>query len=324
MRRRRLLRILAAAGGLAAVPGPPWPASARRHHRWRGSALGAEARIDVWLDDRARAQQLVRLCLAEVDRLERVFSLQRRDSALSALNRDGRLPRPPLELVSVLETARRVSELTDGAFDVTVQPLWRAYADHFARPGAEPDGPPQGLLERLGGLIDWRLVEAAPGEVRLAREGMAVTLNGIAQGFVADRVADLLRDEGIASVLLDVGEIVTVGATPGGDDWRVRAGAAGPVLGLVEGAVATSSPAGLTFDPAGSFPHLLDPSTLRPGVAATETTVVADRATIADALSTALSVRHALPLPTRGSVGVRQIIRRPPSRTPATMLGPRA
>ena len=305
MHRRRLLRLLAISGGLAALP-------ARRgdrvHYRWRGAALGAEARIDLWLDDRLRAERLVRLCLAEVDRLERVFSLQRQDSALSVLNRAGRLPRPPLELVSVLETARRVSELSGGAFDVTVQPLWQVWADEA--------GPTRRRLERAGRLVDWRAVEVGPAEVRLARNGMAVTLNGIAQGHIADRVADLLRNEGLGGVLLDLGEIAATGIPPQGGDWRIRAGLGGPVLALAEGAVATSSPAGHWLDRARRLPHLIDPMTLRPTVAASEVTVVADRAVIADALSTALAVRPEAPLAYRG-LGVREILRRPMQSVPA-------
>jgi FAD:protein FMN transferase len=271
--------------------------------------LGAEARIDLWMDGPDRARQLVTLCVDEVDRLERVFSLQRRDSALSVLNREGRLLRPPLELVSVLETAGRIAELTGGAFDATVQPLWRLHADHFAGSGADPAGPSPREIERVGRLVDYAAVDAAPGAVRFTRPGMAVTLNGIAQGFIADRIAALMQDHGAGSVLLDVGEVATVGPPPGGGDWRVRAGSAGPVLGLAGGAVATSSPAALAFDAGGRFCHLIDPSTLRPSIRATEVSVVADSAATADALSTALAVRPAA-LPEHRFPGVRSVVRR--------------
>jgi FAD:protein FMN transferase len=313
MQRRRFIRIVGCALGLGLLPGfqlqrGPW------RFRWRGSALGAEARIDLWMDGSDRARRLVALCVAELDRLEGVFSLQRRDSALSILNRQGRLLRPPLELVSVLEAAGRISELTGGAFDATVQPLWRLYTDHFAGPDADPAGPSPGEIERVGRLVDHGAVDAAPHAVRFARPGMAVTLNGIAQGFIADRIAALVQDHGAGSVLLDVGEVAAVGPPPGGGEWQVRAGSAGPVLGLAGGAVATSSPAALTFDAAGRFPHLLDPSTLRPGIRATEVSVVADSAMIADALSTALAVRPAA-LPRHRLPGVRSVVRRAlPSR----------
>ncbi len=299
MRRRRCLRVLAAGAGLAFCPLPGSSSRLPPRWRWRGSALGAEARIDFWLDDPARAARLTGLCLAEIDRLERIFSLQRGDSALSTLNREGRLLRPPPELVLVLETASRAAEITGGAFDITVQPLWRLYADHFAQADPDPAGPPLYAVESCARLVGHRMVEAAPGTVRLVRPGMAVTLNGIAQGFIADRLAALLREEAAVSVLLDVGEIATVGAAPGGAGWRVQArgvSEAGPILELAEGAVATSSPTALAFDRAGRFSHLLDPAAAAPVSAQVATgaiTVVADTAMLADAFSTALAVRPA-------------------------------
>jgi thiamine biosynthesis lipoprotein len=314
MRRRRFVSVLASACGLACLPGPRSP-RAERPWRWQGSALGADARIDLWLDDPARARRLVRLCLAEIDRLERVFSLQRQDSALALLNRDGRLPRPPPELVTVLEAARRVAEASGGAFDATVQPLWRLHADHFARPGSDSAGPALRDLERLRPLIDHRGVDAEPRGVRLIRPGMAVTLNGIAQGFIADRLALLLQDQGLAGVLLDVGEIATVGPAPDGGDWPVRAGAGGPVLALASGAVATSNPAALAFDRQRRFSHLIDPATLRPCAPEGEVTVVADSATLADAVSTALAVRPAcVAQEVPRDLGVRTVLRRPPAQ----------
>ena len=308
MQRRRLIYIVGCALGLGLLPGFQLQRGLRRF-RWRGSALGAEARIDLWLEGSDPARRLVALCVAEVDRLERIFSLQRRDSALSVLNREGRLLRPPLELVSVLETAGRIAELTDGAFDATVQPLWRLYADHFTGSGADPAGPSPREIERVGRLVDHAAVDAAPGAVRFTRPGMAVTLNGIAQGFIADRIAVLMQDHGAGSVLLDVGEVVAAGPPPDGGEWRVRAGSAGPVLGLAGGAVATSSPAAFTFDAVGRFSHLLDPSTLRPSIRATEVSVIADSAAIADALSTALAVRP-VALPWHRFPGVRSVVRR--------------
>lgn len=303
MQRRRAIRVLASAAGLACLPaGLPLPTP----WRWRGSALGAEARIDLWLDDPADARRLIATCIAEVDRLERIFSLHRADSALSRLNRDGRLDHPPFELTLVLETAARISALTDGAFDVTVQPLWRVFADHFWGGGSDRDGPDAATLERLRPLVDHRAIEVRPSGVRFAKAGMAATLNGIAQGLIADRVATLLQDAGLARAFIDVGEIRALGSAPGGDAWPVRAGADGALLALTQGAVATSSPSALTFDGAGRLPHLLDPATLRPASAARDVTVVAGSALVADALSTALAIRPGLRAPSGLGVQVVQ------------------
>lgn len=314
MRRRRILRLLAVAGGLAVLPGHRAP-GLPPHLRWRGSALGAESRIDLWLDDPALARQLILRCVAEIDRLERIFSLQRADSALAALNRDGQLRQPPAELVTVLQAAQRMAGLSGGAFDVTVQPLWRLYADHYADPAGDAAGPPPRALAAVGRLVGAEGVEVARNRVRLARPGMALTLNGIAQGFIADRVAELVRAAGEVSTFLDVGEVATVGHAPTGGGWLVQARAGGALLDLAGGlAVATSSPRSLSFDPAGRRSHLLEPATLAPTASTAEVTVVADSAMVADMASTAWCIRPGC-LPADHRLPIRQLIGEPAAGT---------
>jgi thiamine biosynthesis lipoprotein len=94
-----------------------------RLFEWRGTALGAETRIALYQLDETAATAAVRAAVDEVERLENEFSLYRPDSALMKLNRDGILDRPSLDMLRLLQESRRFGELTDGAFDVTVQPL---------------------------------------------------------------------------------------------------------------------------------------------------------------------------------------------------------
>ncbi|AWJ92713.1 thiamine biosynthesis protein ApbE (plasmid) [Azospirillum baldaniorum] len=293
--RRRFLGIAAAAAGLALLPGGSRAAGVPVR-TWRGVALGADSVLQLAHPDPAEADRLIALCLEEVARLERVFSLYRTDSALARLNRDGVLDAPPADLVRLLSEAAAVSRRTDGAFDPTVQPLWQLYAGHFARPGADPAGPPEAVLRAARELVDYRKLRVEPGRVAFAGRGMAVTLNGIAQGYVTDRVSERLRAEGMTDVLVDLGEIRALGHHPSGRPWSV--GLADPLvdgrnagtLEIADRAVATSGGYGTPFDPAGRFTHLFDPAT---GGCAREwlaVTVLAPDATTADALSTALSV----------------------------------
>lgn len=284
--RRRFIAIAAAAGA-SLLPGRAGAEAAV--HAWRGTALGAAASLRLRHPDRRAAARLVAECLDEVERLERIFSLYRPDSALVALNRDGRLEAPPAELVALLSEARRFSELSAGAFDVTVQPLWRLYAEHFAKPDADPAGPRAEAVAGARALVDYRGVEVAAGGIALARPGMAVTLNGIAQGYITDRVADLLRRAGMVDVLVGMGEIRALGRGAEGRPWRVALGAAdGPAVDLADRAVATSSPAGTRFSP--FCHHLFDPASGRSSIWPGSVTVIAGRAAAADALSTALAV----------------------------------
>ena len=293
--RRRFLGIAAASAGLALLPG--WlRAEGVPVRTWRGVALGADSLIQLAHPDPAEADRLIALCLEEVARLERIFSLHRADSALVRLNRDGVLDAPPADLVRLLSDAVAVSRRTDGAFDPTVQPLWQLYAGHFARPGADPAGPPSAAVRAARELVDHRRLRVEPGRVAFSGRGMAVTLNGIAQGYITDRVSERLRAEGMTDVLVDLGEIRALGHHPSGRPWTVgladpvREGHSTATLEIAERAVATSGGYGTPFDAAGRFTHLFDPATGRCAQDWLAVTVLAPDATTADALSTALSV----------------------------------
>lgn len=274
--RRRFLTIAAGACAIAALPGQSRAAEANIL-RWKGSAMGAEAQVLLPAADAAR---LLPRIMAEVERLEGVFSLYRADSVLARLNRDGRIDNPPPEMIDLLGRAASMSARSGGAFDVTVQPLWQLYA---AQAGAPSAADVQAALSVVG----WRGVTVSDRSVRLARPGMALTLNGIAQGYVTDRVARMLRADGVDRVLIDLGETRALGSHPGGRPWQIGFDGGGPIA-LSDGAVATSAGAGTSFDAAGRNTHILDP---RSGAAHGQwasVTVEAPTATEADALSTAL------------------------------------
>ena len=139
--RRRFVSIAASAAALPIVS-PHAMAGAPAPVVWRGVAMGAMASMTLVHPDREAGKRLIERCLAEISRLEAIFSLYRPDSALVRLNAAGVLDHPPLELVEVLSFAASLARHSDGAFDVTVQPLFELYARHFAEPGADPAGPP--------------------------------------------------------------------------------------------------------------------------------------------------------------------------------------
>lgn len=139
--RRRFIAITAAAAGLSLPPFATSRATSKNLHIWRGAALGADASLHIHHPDPETADRLIQASLAEVERLEGQLSLYRPDSALSRLNRDGVLHDPPFDLLRVLSESRRYGDLTGGAFDVTVQPLWELYAAHFSQTNPAPDGP---------------------------------------------------------------------------------------------------------------------------------------------------------------------------------------
>jgi FAD:protein FMN transferase len=299
--RRRFIGISAAGAGMALLPilprSPEEAGQVSPYLRvWQGIALGADAVLQIHHPDPAEADRLIARSVAEVRRLEHVFSLYRKDSAISTLNRFGALVDPPTDLVRLLGESRNFSRITAGAFDPTVQPLWRLYADHFAEPDADPNGPPEAALAAAVALVDHRRIEVDENAIRLGQPGMALTLNGIAQGYITDRVAELLLNSGVERALVDMGESRVLGDRPDGGGWRI--GIQDPVLpeGIAEtielrsAAISTSGGYGTEFDPAARFNHIFDPRTGATSSLYLSVSVIAPLATTADALSTAFAL----------------------------------
>ena len=128
-----------------------------------------------------------------------------------------------------MEEGRRPSVGSAGAFDVTVQPLWRLYEAHF---GSGSAGRANDILARAHdvaqALVDYRAVEIGAGRIAFARPGMAATLNSLAQGFITDAAADLLRNEGFETTFVVLGGIRALGRHPVGRRRRVGSASAGP------------------------------------------------------------------------------------------------
>jgi FAD:protein FMN transferase len=291
--RRRTITILA--GAAAALVISRSRAEAPQLFEWRGTALGAEATIRLYARSTAQATEALDAAAAEIERLENEFSLYRPTSALSRLNRDRRLLSPSLDMRYLLAEAVRFGKLSQGAFDVTVQPLWKLYATHFSRDPRDRSGPPTEVVARAVGLVDYRQIEMEPDRITLP-SGMAITLNGIAQGYVTDCIADLLRARGWNDVLVDLGELRGLGTHPDGRPWT--AALANPLdahhgaamVPLSDRAIATSSGAATRFEASGQYHHLFSPATGRSVNTYAAVSVAAKRATLADALSTALFV----------------------------------
>lgn len=295
-RRRWLAGALGAAGaylagGAARCASPELRLGRLVCCRSEGAVFGAEASILAVHVDQATAQRAAEAAFSELALVERLMSIYRPDSQLSLLNRDRVLERPHPYLVEVLSAAQRMSRLTGGAFDVTVQPLWNA---HFR---ARRDGRLAIAAEIAAAQkrVDWRQVEVSPERIELHGDGAAVTLNGIAQGFAADRALARLAEYG-AEGLVSAGELAARGAREDGEAWR--AGIQHPriedafaaVVPLDGRMLATSGDYATRFSDDFRSHHLFDPRTGRSPTELASVSILAPTAMQADALSTAVFV----------------------------------
>lgn len=294
--RRKFLLAAIGVGTAAGLGGAAWRAvrdgrtleSVERRTR----ALGAEVSITAMHCDAEQAAAAIAAAFAELALVEDLMSIYRPDSQLSQLNREGRVDGPHPYLVEVLQAASDISRRTDGAFDVTVQPLWKLYRE-ASLAGRLPE---EAEIASARSRVDWQQVKISDSQIRLAKPGAAITLNGIAQGFAADRVTAALRHYGIEHALVNAGEIAPLGRKAGDETWRV--GIQHPrdpeaflsVADLADRCLATSGDYATTFSPDFRHHHLFDPQTGRSPTELAAVSVVAPTAMQADLLSTAMFV----------------------------------
>jgi thiamine biosynthesis lipoprotein len=281
--RRRAIGIFAATTAALLIDG--LSRSAADSYEWHGLAMGADAKIVLSGITEDHARVAIAGVVAEIGRLERALSLFRQDSEISRLNGAGYLRYPTADLHAALALALYMSDVSEGLFDPTVQRLWEVNADWFA---AHPDAgpPPHDVVAEACKYIGWRRIALSPAEIRLGA-GQRITLNGLGQGYVTDRIADLLRQRGFVHVLIDLGEQRALGPQSNGSAWIIARDNAAPIA-LREGALATSEGAGCVFGAGGRAHHLFDPRNGQSASLWRGMTVHHRSAAIADALSTAL------------------------------------
>jgi len=289
--RRRFITLTAAAVGLPIAL--YYAGASTQLARWEGTALGAPASIQLYHRDAQRAQGAINAALIELQRLENIFSLYQPNSALSTLNRQGFLLEAPHDLWVMTQRALSLAQISDGVYDPTVQPLWQLYFSHFSKQQANPAGPSEQARQAALALVNWRDVELDTHQQRiaLARPGMGLTLNAGAQGYITDRIADLLRAHGFDRMLVDMGEPRALSTKPDGSAWRIAI--ANPAntkqaittLDVVDECVATSGGYGTVFDDAGRFTHLFNTRNGLTAPALLGVSVIADTGIAADGLS---------------------------------------
>lgn len=264
MNRRRFLAISAA---YAATPAFATP----QVQDWHGTGFGSALHLRLVGVAPAHAALIWAKVEGVIARVEGAVSLHQ-DSALNRLNRDGRIAYPDADLAGLMALSAQVYTATQGAFDPSIQPLWLAQASG-------------GDTNAAANLVGWSRISHSKTAITLPR-GAALTFNGIAQGWAADQIADLLRGIGLTDVLIDMGEVVAIGQNQNGSPWRAAIstpnGAELTRVNLSNRALATSSPRGTLIGQ--DRPHILHPrlTSLWDTVS-----VSAPNAALADALSTA-------------------------------------
>lgn len=287
MNRRRFIKIAAVQSlGLCSGSALLRASNTPSLKTWNGILFGAEASILIAHTESQEARRILKRCVSELLRLESIFTLYDERSELCQLNRQGELRNASPEFVELITQALSYGEASSGAFDITIHPVIEAL-----RSGASPS-----VRDHASSLVDFRKVQVAGNAVQLLTRGAQVTLNGIAQGFITDKVADLLKSEGIENTLVQLGERRALGLHPESRPWKIglakpnRPSEISDVVELSDRALSSSGGYGTQFFPGSNTHHLVNPSTGQSSHTFAAVHVLSSTATEADALSTALSV----------------------------------
>ena len=272
-------------------------------------SMGTLFELTIYAADKYIAEKTFNEAFQEINRLDYLMSNYKKESVLSGLNRNA--PAAPTdcnkELANIIEQSLQYSEITDGAFDITIGPLMKKWG-FFKKQGRIPDKEElESALESVSYkniIIEEKAIKSLSKDpvtvktVFFKNTGTQIDLGGIGKGYAVDMAARVLKQNGIKSALINFsGNIYTFGVPPGRESWiiglqhpRESEGLLG-TFEIKDKAVSTSGDYEKFFTIEGKrYSHIIDPRTGSPVKSIVSVTIVTDNATRADALSTGVFV----------------------------------
>ncbi len=252
-------------------------------------AMGTRFEFVLSGDDPDRLHAVGEAALAEVNDWDERLSLFSPSSFVSYINANAASRPVDLddEVYELIAQCLDVNRASNGAFDVTVAPLMRAWGFH------EFHGKVTAAREAVG--MDGIDLDPDRRTIRFLREGMAIDLGGVGKGHALDAARGVLDECGVDCALLHGGTstVIALGAPDDGDGWRValRTGGPSPIVTLSDAALSVSAQHGRTIEVDGArLGHIIDPTSGAPATGTHLAAVIAPGSRLADAWSTALLV----------------------------------
>ena len=262
------------------------------------SIMGTEVTVTVVAKSEAEGSAALDAAMAEVRRLDGMMSLYKDDSEITKVNlAAGKQPvSVSPEMIEVAEAAARISELTNGAFDVTIGPfsvLWQMRLNEGRVPTDEE-------IANITPRVNYRniMIDKKASTLFLKNPHMIMDFGGVAKGYAADKAAAVIKRLGIDNGIVAIaGDIRVLGRRPDGSPWRI--GVQHPrehdktltVLDLSDKSISTSGDyERFRMVKKKRYHHILDPRTGKPSSGMISVTVVGDSGALVDPLTTALFI----------------------------------
>ncbi|MCF6157978.1 MAG: FMN-binding protein [wastewater metagenome] len=265
--------------------------------------MGTFAEVSVYSGDEETAGRAVDAALNEMERLDRIMSNYKEDSELSLINKKAAQSPVPCngDLLDVIEKSHYYSELSGGAFDITVSPVVALWGFFREKGNIPSDREIEDLLPAISYknlVIEKSAGQGKPGSIFFKNDKTQIDLGAIGKGFAVDKALEVIKQYGIDNACINLGgNIYTLGSPAGRSIWKVgvqHPRKSGEILGylrLRDEATATSGDYERFFEINGKrYSHIIDPRTGRPVNGVIASTVVAPTGTDVDALSTSIFV----------------------------------
>lgn len=286
-----LVLLSACSGGISAQ------SASSTTHEASGPTMGTHWKV-VWVDESTSlSYELLRTKLvAELDRINALMSTWDPDSQLSQFNSADTIEPVALhsDTLNVIDTALRISQLTGGRYDITLQPVIDLWGFGRSEPSKTPDQTDIDVALQSSG---YQQLVRVNDTVRRRIPGMSIDVSSLAKGFAVDRLGQIVESLGITRYLVDIGgELRARGQREGGGAWRVGIespeGDVPQILNLVDAHIASSgSYRNFRIENGQRLSHIIDGETGRPITHdVVSVSVMHESAMLADAWATALLV----------------------------------
>lgn len=250
--------------------------------------------ITVYSSDEKTAEEAISAALARMEEIVKVASIFDEQAEAFQLNRDGHLDAASDDLLKLITLSLDYNQITDGCFDITVQPALDLWAGGLWKESEEVQ---QSTINQTMGLIGSDKIVIEGKKVYFKVGGMKITLGGIAKGYAVDGALEVLSNMGITHALVSAGgDIGTLGSKPNREPWSVALVDPDDTsqrlasFSFSDKAICTSGYYERYFDPEKKAHHIINPET---GYSANEcksVTIIAENCTRADALATGVFV----------------------------------
>ncbi len=267
-------------------------------HKRKLSMLGSPFEVTVVAKDTIEGNVYIDMAVAEVKRVENLISDWIPTTPVSTINKNAGIKPVKVseELIALIERSLKISALTDGAFDISyasMDKIWKFDGSMKKMPTPEAI---KKSVEKIG--YKNIIVDPTNGTIFLKNKGMKIGLGGIGQGYIADKIKELLISKGCTSGIVNVsGDINAWGRQPNGEQWTV--GIINPMnkskvfatFPLEDSAIETSGnyEKYVTFNGV-RYSHIIDPRTGYPATGIVSVSVFAKTTEIADSLATGVFV----------------------------------